>query len=74
MMTVDEFAYYMIRLRRTGAAVGVEVGTPAAGIVERLDTGEQWHFGSGDELLRLMAIAPADPRKMQAHPPPDKDL
>lgn len=46
---MDEYAYYMIRVRRPSSE---EAGT--SGLVERLDTGEKWQFATTEELLRLV--------------------
>jgi hypothetical protein len=49
---VDQFTYFMIRLRRPLDAVPPELLT---GVVERLASGEKRTFSSADELLLLLA-------------------
>jgi hypothetical protein len=49
---MDQFSYYMIRIRHTAAEPQTE---SLAGIVERLGAGEKQKFADGAELLRLLA-------------------
>jgi hypothetical protein len=48
---VDEFDYFMIRIRRPGSG-GSEPAV--AGTVERIGTGRKMVFASGAELLRFL--------------------
>ena len=50
---VDEFAYFMIRVRRK-AGKGSEPD-PLSGVVERLGSGEKTEFEGPDQLIRLIA-------------------
>lgn len=54
-MMTDSFEYYMVRIHRSD-------GDPrqVTGHVERLGTGEKRRFGSGEDLVRLVAAWPAD--------------
>jgi len=49
---VDEFAYFMIRVRRK-AGKGAE-GSPLTGVIERLGSGEKYAFENAKELVRLV--------------------
>ncbi len=48
---MDQFKYYMIRIRHSPAEPQPE---PLAGVVERLGLGEKQSFADGEELLRLL--------------------
>jgi len=48
---MEEFDYFMVRVRRTAA--GKHDGS-LAGVAERLGTGEKWTFESSDELVRVV--------------------
>ena len=50
---VDEFAYFMIRVRRK-AGKGAE-HDPLTGVIERLGSGEKSAFEGPEELVRLVA-------------------
>ena len=50
---VDEFAYFMIRVRRK-AGKGSEAD-PLSGVVERLGSGEKSEFEGPDQLIGLIA-------------------
>jgi hypothetical protein len=49
---VDEFAYFMIRVRRE-AGKGAE-DVPLTGVIERLGSGEKSAFDGSEELLQRM--------------------
>ena len=49
---MDEFSYYMVRIRHSPAEDRPE--DPLAGVVERLGSGEKQKFADGGELLRLL--------------------
>ena len=49
---MDQFSYYMIRIRHSPAEDRPE---PLAGVVERLGAGEKQNFADGAELLRLLS-------------------
>ncbi len=49
---MDQFSYYMIRIRHTAAETQTE---SLAGIVERLGAGEKQSFADAAELLRLLS-------------------
>jgi hypothetical protein len=49
---VDEFAYFMIRVRRK-AGKGAQ-GSPLAGVIERLGSGQKCAFEDATELIRLV--------------------
>ena len=49
---VDEFAYFMIRVRRN-AGKGAD-GSPLTGVIERLGSGEKCAFEDAKELVRLV--------------------
>jgi hypothetical protein len=49
---VDEFAYFMIRVRRK-AGKGAE-DDPLTGVIERLGSGEKSGFVGPDELVAVM--------------------
>jgi len=50
---MDQFSYYMIRLRRHSPSAEARA-EPLAGVVERLGSGEKRGFTDGEELLRLL--------------------
>jgi hypothetical protein len=49
---VDEFAYFMIRVRRE-AGKGAR-GSPLTGVIERLGSGEKCAFEDAKELVQLV--------------------
>ena len=51
----DSFEYYLVRVRRSTADL-----RQVTGHVERLGTGEKRRFGSGEDLVRLVAAWPAE--------------
>jgi hypothetical protein len=52
---MDEFSYYMVRIRHSPAEDRAEDRAEAlAGVVERLGSGEKQKFADGGELLRLL--------------------
>jgi hypothetical protein len=64
-MTTDSFEYYMVRIRRFAGEPG-----QLSGQVERLGTGEKWGFGSGPDLVRLVANWPDRPPELQSDTSP----
>ena len=58
---MDEFAYFMIRIRRK-AGKGSD-GNPISGVIERLGSGEKCAFDDATELVRLVNTwsLPAEP-------------
>jgi hypothetical protein len=50
---MDQFSYYMIRIRHSPAEDRLE--PLLAGVVERLGSGEKQNFADGAELLRLLS-------------------
>lgn len=56
-MSTESFEYYMVRVRRSGSDP-----QQVTGHVERLGTGEKRGFGSGEDLIRLVASWPAADR------------
>jgi hypothetical protein len=61
MLTTDSFEYYMVRIRRFAGEPG-----QLSGQVERLGTGEKCGFGSGQDLVRLVANWPERPSELQS--------
>ena len=49
---MDQFSYYMIRIRHSPADDRPE---PLVGVVERLGTGEKQNFADGEALLQLLS-------------------
>ena len=49
---MDQFSYYMIRIRHSTAE---DRAQPLAGVVEQLGSGEKQDFADSEELLRLLS-------------------
>jgi hypothetical protein len=49
---MDQFSYYMIRIRHSATEDRPE---PLVGVVERLGSGEKQGLGDGDALLLLLS-------------------
>ena len=56
---MERFSYFMIRVSQPTES-GVAMPTSLTGVVERLASREKRTFGSGEELLRLVAEWPDD--------------
>lgn len=64
---VEQFAYFMIRVRRTSLA---SPECSLSGMVELLATGEKESFASGEELIRIVCHQPDAIHKIGWQPEP----
>jgi hypothetical protein len=68
---VDEFDYFMVRIRRSRTADG---SPGLAGTAERIGTGQKLAFSSGAELIGFLEPVPAPAPKMQPPVLPSKEI
>ena len=66
---MDEYQYYMVRVRFAYHAPADAPLEPLNGIVEQLGTGEKRAFASSPELIQLLTTWTQPPANMQPAPP-----
>ena len=66
---MDEYQYYMVRVRFAYHAAADTALEPLNGIVEELGTGEKRAFASSPELVQLLTTWTQPSANMQPAPP-----
>lgn len=66
---MDEYQYYMVRVRFAYPVPADRAHVPLNGIVEELGTGEKREFASSPELVQLLTTWTQPSANMQPAPP-----